>query len=127
MNFNKIMLGGNITRDIELKYTPSQTAIAEFGLAINRNWTGKDGQKKEETCFVDCQAFGKSAETLTKYLSKGDPIFIEGRLSFSQWKADDGSNRSKHRVTVDGFQFLGQAQKPSTPKPEPQGDQDIPF
>lgn len=108
-NFNKVLLMGNLTRDPQLSYLPSQTAVVDFGLAINRKWTGKDGEKKEETCFVDCQAFARTAETINKYLSKGRPIFVEGRLKFDSWTAQDGSKRSKLRVTVENFQFLGSA------------------
>lgn len=111
MNFNKIMLGGNITRDPQLSYLPSQTAVVEFGMAVNRKWNSKDGEKKEEVCFVDCRAFGKTAETLNQYVHKGDPLFIEGRLSFDSWTAQDGTKRSKHRVTIENFQFLGQGKK----------------
>ena len=106
-NFNKVLLIGNLTRDPQLSYLPSQTAVVDFGLAVNRNWTGKDGEKKEETCFVDCRAFGRTAETINKYLSKGRPVFVEGRLTFNSWTAQDGTKRSKHRVTVENFQFLG--------------------
>lgn len=106
-NFNKVLLMGNLTRDPQLSYLPSQTAVVEFGLAVNRKWTGKDGEKKESTCFIDCRAFGKPAETINKYLSKGRPVFIEGRLDFDSWTAQDGSKRSKHRITVENFQFLG--------------------
>ena len=108
-NYNKVMLMGNLTRDPQLSYLPSQTAVVEFGLAMNRKWTGKDGSRKEDTCFVDCRAFGKTAETINKYLSKGRPVFLEGRLDFDSWTADDGTKRSKHRVTVENFQFLGSA------------------
>ena len=106
-NLNKIMLIGNLTRDPQLSYLPSQTAVVEFGLAVNRRWTGKDGEKREETCFVDCRAFGRQAENINKYLSKGRALFVEGRLTFDTWTAQDGSKRSKHRVTVENFQFLG--------------------
>jgi len=106
-NFNKIFLMGNLTRDPQLSYLPSQTAVVEFGLAVNRNWTGKDGQQKQEVCFVDCRAFGGTAENINKYLSKGRPLFVEGRLTFDSWTAQDGSKRSRHRVTVENFQFLG--------------------
>ena len=106
-NFNKVLLMGNLTRDPQLSYTPNQTAVVEFGLAINHKWTGQDGSQKEETCFVDCQAFGKSAENINKYCSKGRPLFVEGRLNFSSWTAKDGSKRSRLRVTVLSFQFLG--------------------
>ena len=134
-NFNKILLLGNVTRDPQLSFLPSQTAVCELGLAINRKWTGKNGEKQESTCFVDCRCFGKAAETLNKYVSKGSPLFIEGRLDFDSWKAQDGSARSKHRVTIENFQFLGQPKdKPvgnSNPDYDPNSktpdDTDIPF
>ena len=106
-NFNKVLLMGNLTRDPQLSYLPSQTAVVDFGLAVNRKWTSKEGQSKEETCFVDCRAFARQAENINKYLSKGRPLFIEGRLTFNSWTAQDGSKRSKLRVTVENFQFLG--------------------
>jgi single-strand DNA-binding protein len=105
-NFNKVLLIGNLTRDPQLSYTPNQTAVADFGLAVNRRWKGQDGENREETCFVDCQAFGRLAENINKYLSKGRPLFVEGRLTFNSWTAQDGTKRSKHRVTVENFQFL---------------------
>jgi single-strand DNA-binding protein len=105
-NFNKVLLMGNLTRDPQLSYLPSQTAVVEFGLAVNRRWKGQDGENREETCFVDCRAFGRLAENINKYLTKGRPLFVEGRLTFDSWTAQDGSKRSKHRVTVENFQFL---------------------
>ncbi len=105
-NFNKVLLLGNLTRDPQLSYTPNQTAVVDFGLATNRKWTGQDGAQREETCFVDCRAFGRSAENINKYLSKGRLIFVEGRLTFDSWTAQDGTKRSRHRVTVQNFQFL---------------------
>lgn len=105
-NLNKIMLIGNLTRDPQLSYTPNQTAVVDFGLAVNRRWTGQDGNQREETCFVDCRAFGRPAEAMNKYLSKGRAVFIEGRLTFDSWTAQDGTKRSRHRVTVENFQFL---------------------
>ncbi len=110
-NFNKVILIGNLTKEPQLSYTPGQTAIVDFSLAVNRKWTGKDGEKKEETCFVDCTGFGKSAETMNKYLVKGSPVLIEGRLSFEQWTAQDGGKRSKHKVVVESFQFLPDGKK----------------
>ena len=104
--FNKVLLMGNLTRDPQLSYTPSQTAVVDFGLAVNRRWTGKSGEPKEETCFVDCRAFGRQAENINKYLTKGRGVFVEGRLTFDSWTAQDGTKRSKHRVTVENFQFL---------------------
>jgi single-strand DNA-binding protein len=105
-NFNKVLLMGNLTRDPQLSYLPSQTAVVEFGLAVNRRWKSREGEAREETCFVDCRAFGRTAENLNKYMSKGRPLFVEGRLTFDSWTAQDGSKRSKHRVTVENFQFL---------------------
>ena len=108
-NFNKVLLMGRLTRDPQLSYLPSQTAVVEFGLAVNRNWTSREGEKKEETCFVDCRAFSRTAENINKYLSKGRPLFVEGRLTFDSWTAADGTKHSKHRVTVENFQFLDPA------------------
>ena len=135
-NYNKVMLMGNLTRDPQLSYLPSQTPVVDFGLAVNRSWTGKDGQKKEDTCFIDCRAFGKPAETINKYLTKGRPIFVEGRLDFDTWTGQDGSKKSKHRVTVENFQFLGRAgggsgeqgrNSSAMDSPPPPTDDDIPF
>ena len=110
-SYNKILLMGNLTRDPELSYLPSQTAVVDFGLAVNRKWTSKDGGVKEDVCFVDCRSFGKQAEIINTHLFKGNPIFIEGRLDFDSWTAQDGSKKSKHRVTVERFQFLGKSEQ----------------
>jgi single-strand DNA-binding protein len=133
-NYNKVLLMGNLTRDPQLSYLPSQTAVVDFGLAINRRWTGKDGESKEDTCFVDCRVFGQQAETFNKYMSKGRPVFVEGRLDFDTWTAQDGTKRSKHRVTVERFQFLGSSgggnnsgQRQETADDLPASDDDIPF
>lgn len=106
-SYNKVILLGNLTRDPQLSYTPNQTAVVDFGLATNRRWTGQDGSAREETCFVDCRAFGRSAENINKYCQKGRPLLVEGRLTFDSWQAQDGSKRSKLRVTVERFQFVG--------------------
>ena len=106
-NYNKVILMGNLTRDPEVKYTSGGTAIAKLGMAINRTWTNKEGQKQEETTFVDVDAFGRQAEVIGQYLKKGRPVMIEGRLKLDQW--DDkqtGQKRSKLGVTLEGFQFL---------------------
>lgn len=131
-NFNKIILIGNLTRDPQLSYLPSQTPVCEFGLAVNRKWK-KDGQTREETCFIDCRCYGKSAETLQKYTQKGAPILIEGRLQFDTWEGPDGLKRSRHRVVIEAFQFLGgkpQGKRASDPAPAAstaEGANDIPF
>jgi len=105
-NFNRVMLMGNLTRDPQLSYTPNQTAVVDFGIATNRRWTGQDGSQREETCFVDCRMFGKRAEVINKYCKRGNPLFVEGRLTFDSWEAQDGSKRSKLRVTVENFEFI---------------------
>jgi len=137
-NYNKILLIGNLTRDPQLSYLPSQTAVVEFGLAVNRRWKSREGEAREETCFVDCRAFGRTAENINKYTSKGRPLFVEGRLTFDSWTAADGTKRSRHRVTVENFQFLGgprppDSQQSKTYEPEPartetqDASDDIPF
>jgi single-strand DNA-binding protein len=137
-NYNKVMLMGNLTRDPQLSYTPNQTAVVDFGLAVNRKWKGQDGSQRDETCFVDCTAFGRQAETINKYLSKGRPVFVEGRLTFDSWTGQDGTKRSKHKVTVETFQFLpsgggGSDRGQQSPDgggsqaPPQGGEDDIPF
>ncbi len=107
-NFNRVILAGNLTRDPQLSFTPSNTAVCKFGMAINRTWTDRQtNEKRDETCFVDCTAFGRQAETINQYMSKGRPLLVEGRLQFSQWTGQDGQKRSKLEVVVEGFQFLG--------------------
>ena len=106
-NYNKVLLMGNLTRDPQLRYTPNQQPVCDFGLAINRKWKGADGQMHEDVCFVDCTAWARQAETLSKYMTKGQPLFVEGRLSFRQWDGPDGKKRSKLDVVVERFQFLG--------------------
>ena len=106
-NFNKVFLMGNLTRDIELRSTSGGQQVARIGLAINRYWTGQDGKKGEETTFVECEAWGRTGENMAKYLSKGKPVFIEGRLKLDQWQdKETGQNRSRLGVVVDSFQFI---------------------
>lgn len=110
-SFNKVILMGNLTRDPQLSYLPSKTAVVEFGLAINRKFKKQDGSQGEEVCYVDCQMFGKRAEVINKYLKKGNQLFVEGRLKFDSWQGQDGSKRSKLRVFVENFEFMGGGQK----------------
>ncbi|MFI4912398.1 MAG: single-stranded DNA-binding protein [Sedimentisphaeraceae bacterium JB056] len=107
-SYNKIILLGNLTRDPQMSYLPSGTPVVDFGLATNRRWTGQDGQQRDETCFVDCRMFGKRAEVIQRYFKKGAPIFVDGRLTFDSWTAQDGTKRSRHRVSVENFEFVGQ-------------------
>lgn len=107
-SFNQVMLMGNITRDPQLKQLPSQTVVAEFGLAVNRRYRTSDGEEREETCFVDCSAFGKQAEVLAEYAGKGKPLFVQGRLKYDTWEdKQNGAKRSKLSVVVENFQFVG--------------------
>jgi single-strand DNA-binding protein len=120
-SLNRVLLMGNMTRDPQLSYLPSQTAVVEFGLAMNRKFKKQDGSQGEEICFVDCQIFGKRAEVINKYFKKGDPIFIEGRLKLDSWQAQDGSKRSRLRVFVENFEFIG-----SRRGGQPSESQDVP-
>jgi len=107
-NLNKVLLMGNLTRDPQLKYLPSQTAVVDFGLAVNRRWKGQNGEDREETTFVDCSAFAKTAEVINQYFTKGKPIFIEGRLKYDTWEdKQGGGKRSKLSVVIENFQFIG--------------------
>ena len=107
-SLNKVLLIGNLTRDPELRYIPSGTAVAKFGLAVNREYTDRaSGEKKETPCFVDITVWGKQAEICNQYLTKGRQVFIEGRLEFSSWETKEGDKRSKLEVVAERFQFLG--------------------
>lgn len=142
-NYNKVFLMGNLTRDPELRYTTGGTAVASMGIAVNRKWRSQAGEDREETTFVELNAFARQAEVMSEYLSKGRPVFIEGRLKLDQWQDKaTGANRSKLTVTVENFQFLGgrgdqsgpRRQKPSggqgrpgNNQAPPGDDDDIPF
>jgi single-strand DNA-binding protein len=107
-NFNKVYLMGNLTRDPEMRVTPKGTAICQFGLAISRSWKDESGQTREETAFVDIEAWGKQGEVIAKYCTKGRPLFVEGRLKFDQWEdKTSGQKRSKLKVVLENFQFIG--------------------
>jgi single-strand DNA-binding protein len=107
-NFNKVYLMGNLTRDPEMRVTPKGTAICQFGLAISRSWKDESGQTREETAFVDIEAWGKQGEIISKYCTKGRPLFVEGRLKFDQWEdKTSGQKRSKLKVVLENFQFIG--------------------
>ncbi len=155
-NFNRVFLMGNLTRDPELRHTQSNMAVATIGLAVNRRWRDQGGEQREETTFVDCEAWGKTAETMCQYLAKGRPVFVEGRLRLDTWQdKTSGENRSKLKVVVENFQFVDSKGGPggggpgggegapsgakrgapsgarthsdSGPGYEPMGDEDIPF
>ena len=106
-SYNRVILMGNLTRDPQLRYLPNNTAVCEFGLATNRRYRDRDGNQKEEVCFVDVTAWGRSAETINQYMTKGRGILIEGRLKLDQWTNQEGEKRSKLTVVADTFQFVG--------------------
>ena len=106
-SLSKIFLIGNLTREPELRYIPSGAAVANFGLAINRQYKNSDGEKVEEVCFIDIVAWNRLAEVAGEYLLKGSPVFIEGRLQMDNWEDQDGKKRSKLKVVAQNIQFLG--------------------
>lgn len=147
-SYNKVILMGNLTRDPELQYLPSGTAVAKFGLAVNRVYNDRQsGERREEVCFVDITAWARQAEVCNEYLRKGSPVFLEGRLNFNSWETDDGQKRSKLDVVAERVQLIGGRQdgggggaydqaSPASASPSPQfsggdgppaTDDDIPF
>jgi single-strand DNA-binding protein len=123
MNYNQVLLGGRLTRDPELKHLDSGTSVVNFGMAVNRRFG-----EKEETTFVDVVAWAKVGETIHRFLKKGDPIFISGRLTFEQWE-QAGQKRSRLKVTVQDFQFVGKREAPM-PAPtivEVDSDEQLPW
>ena len=144
-SFNKVILMGNLTRDPELRYTPKGTAVARIGLAVNRVWRTETGETREEATFVDCDAFGRQAETLCQYLKKGNPVLIEGRLRLHTWEdKQTNQKQSRLRVDIENFRFVsgpareGGTEPPARPRPtnvpagEPEAEpmpseDDVPF
>ena len=142
-SYNRVLLMGNLTKNPELRQTPSGTAVTEFGLAINESFKNKAGEQVERTCFVDVVVWGRQAETSAEYLQKGSSAFIEGRLQLDKWENEKGEKRSKLRVRADRVQFLGASgkstesssaapaesapQQAPQPAAEPADDDDVPF
>ncbi len=105
--YNRVILVGRLTRDPELRYLPSGTAVATFGIATSRSWTDKNtNEKKEEVMFIDVTSFARSAEIVNQYLKKGNKVLVEGRLVLEKWTDQNGQNRSKHTVRADTVQFM---------------------
>jgi len=127
-NFNKIFLMGNLTKDPEVRYTPSNVAVATFSLAVNTT-IGKDadGNPKVETLFVDVTAFNKTAETIGKYCKKGSPLFVEGRLRLNTWEDQNGNKHSKHGVLLERMQLLSNGVKKDEEPPQEVVEDDVPF
>lgn len=109
-SYNKVILMGNLTRDPELRVTPKGTPVCQIGLAVNEKFKDKDGNAREEVTFVDVDVFGRQAEVIAKYMSKGRPILVEGRLRLDSWETKEGEKRSKLKVVLDNFQFVGSGQ-----------------
>jgi single-strand DNA-binding protein len=124
-NLNKVMLIGNLTRDPDLRFIPSGAPVASFGLAINRTYTDSNGEKQEDPCFVDVTCWNRLAEVSAEYLKKGKPVFIEGRLQYRSWEAEDGGKRSKLEVVAQNIQFLGGGSKADSE--EEGADDSVPF
>lgn len=116
---NKVLLIGNLTKDPALRYTPGGAAVADLRLAINTTYVNKAGERTDEVCYVDIVVWARQAETAAEYLSKGSPIFVEGRLQLDTWETSAGEKRSKMRVRAQRIQFLGRA-KGSAPRDEGQ-------
>ena len=123
---NKVFLIGNLTRDPELRVTPKGTAICSFGLAVNRQYRDESGASRDETTFVDIEAWGKQGELVSKYLTKGSPAMVEGRLRLDAWESKTGEKRSKIKVVLDNVQFLsrgpGAGAAAAAPAPEAEAD-----
>ncbi|OCR03221.1 single-stranded DNA-binding protein [Helicobacter pullorum] len=109
--FNKVVLVGNLTKDIELRYLPSGTAAARLNLANNRRYKKQDGTQADEVCFIDVNLFNRTAEVANQYLKKGSQVLIEGRLVLESWTDNIGVKRTKHSITAESMQMLGQPQK----------------
>lgn len=112
-SFNRIILLGNLTRDPQLRYLPSQTPVVDFGLACNRRFKDSQGQDREEAMFIDCSAFGKQAEIINQYCRKGNLLMVEGRIKLDVWEdKQGGGKRSKHTVAVENFQLMPNREQP---------------
>jgi single-strand DNA-binding protein len=107
LSINNVQLAGHLTRDPELRQIGADKQVASFGLAVNRRFKGGDGEMKEEVTFVDCEAWGRTAELVSQYLAKGSACYIEGRLKLDSWEDKDGGKRQRLKVVADNVQFLG--------------------
>lgn len=106
-NFNKVILMGNLTRDPEMRVMPNGNSITKFGLAVNRNFTDKSGERRQEVLFVDVDCFGRQAEVINEHFHRGKAILVEGRLKLDQWETQGGEKRSKIGVVLESFGFVG--------------------
>jgi single-strand DNA-binding protein len=127
-DFNTVVLAGRLTREVETRFTNKGTQITNFSLCVNRRYT-IEGERREDPMFIDCAAFGKLAEIVAEYLSKGSPVLISGRLEWRQWETPEGQKRSKHSVICERVEFLGRREDGTgaTADGEPTDNDDIPF
>jgi single-strand DNA-binding protein len=110
-SYNRVLLMGNLTRDIEMRQFPSGSSVGKLGLAVNEKYKDRNEQWVERTNFIDCEVFGRKAEVMAQYLTKGSPVFVEGKLRLDTWQdKNDGSNRSKLKVVIENFEFVGGGQ-----------------
>ena len=114
-SFNKVIILGNLTREPKLEYTPKHTAVVDFGIATNRRWTGANGEKKSEVCYMNCKAFGSLANNINKYCGKGKPLLVEGRLKFEKWASADQKTHNKLYIVVENFSFVSSDVNKTTP------------
>jgi len=118
-SLNRVFLIGNLTRDPELRYIPSGTAVASFTIAVNRFYNTASGERKEEACFIRVVVWGRRAEVCGEYLSKGSPVFVEGRLQTRTWESADGQKRNATEVIANSVQFLRPSKAPLPPEEAP--------
>jgi single-strand DNA-binding protein len=130
-SFNKVILLGNLTRDPELRHTPAGMPVCSFDLAVNRSYTTKAGERREEACFITVVVWDKQAQTCAEYLVKGRQVLVEGRLQHRSWETQDGQKRTKHEVVAERVQFVGARKEvPTTSEEEPARpgeDEEVPF
>ena len=123
---NKVFLIGNLTRDPELKQISDKASVCSFGLAVNDRWTTESGEKRESVMFIDCQAWNRMGEVIHQYVRKGNPLYVEGKLKLDQWDKD-GAKHSKHTITVEKMQLLGDNRNNEQKQDQPTSEGDLQF
>jgi len=129
-SFNKVILLGNLTRDPELRHTPAGMAVCSFDVAVNRSFTTRAGERREEACFITVVVWDKQAQTCAEFLSKGRQVLIEGRLQQRSWETPDGQKRTKHEVVAERVQFVGGRKETVVSEeepPRPAEEEEVPF
>lgn len=121
--FNKVILMGNLTRDVEVRTTASGQSVANFSLAISRSWRGQDGQQQDQTSFINCVAWGKVGDIIAQYVHKGSPLLVSGRLDQRSYQDKDGNKRSAVEVVVEDFNFVGSGRSDNSSPSAPSGNQ----